>query len=427
MRLTLFSACLLAASLASAPAFAEPLTLEAVLALAEQPHPDLAWAQSQEASARAEEQLAASLNDFQVTLEGGLRGGRNTSAQPHFEPDHQARLNARKRLYDGARSSERAAAAKDELTARTLQTLDTRAQRRITLMARYFDVLLADMQYNADTEFMSVAYVAWDNAKDRHALGQIPAWQLSELEARYQDSRTQRNDTRRKLREKRMQLASAMNRADIVLDDLADPKLVENERAVASLPSLLAHAAQHNPRLQAQRQLLSAAQKRREAARADYRPSLEFEAEAAAWSRPSTTRDEVRAGLNFVLPLWHGGRQDAALAREQARISEIQSQHARLEQEVRESVLALSEEIEFLKDSERRSAAMQTQYREAALDKARAEYEMELKTNLGASMAETQTAQIRRRAAEYRLALSLARLEAVLGSPLTQVKQKESP
>ena len=79
----------------------------------------------------------------------------------------------------------------------------------------------------------------------------------------------------------------------------------------------------HNPGLQAQDKLLAAAQTRREAVRAEYRPSLAFEAEAAAWSRESSTRDDVRAGVTFSVPLWQGDRVDAGLAREQARITEI--------------------------------------------------------------------------------------------------------
>lgn len=413
--------CLGAAQAADAP----KLTLDAVLALADAPHPDLDLARAREAGARAEARLADSLDDFRLSLEGALRTGRNEFYNDRYHPDHQARLSARKNLYDGGLSDIGVAAAQAEASARSLQVMDARAQRRLTLMARYFDVLLADMQYNADTEFLAVAYVDWDNNKDRHALGQIPQWKLVELESRYMDVRTKRNDTRRNLREKRMQLALAMNRTDLVLEDLLDPALAENDRKLPQFDVLLSHALNHNPGLQAQAKLLSAAQTRREAVRAAYRPSVEFEAEAAAWSRESSTRDDVRAGLNFVMPLWQGDRVDAGLAREQARITEIQLQHEKMTMQLRESLLSVWEEIQYLLDSERQSTKTSVQYRDLALEKARAEYEMELKTNLGTSMAETQVAQLRRRAVEYRLALAWARLEALLGTPLADVKMKD--
>ena len=51
---------------------------------------------------------------------------------------------------------------------------------------------------------------------------------------------------------------------------------------------------------------------------------------------------------------------------------------------------------------------------------------MELKTNLGTSMAETQTARLRQRAVEYRLALAWGRLDALLGGALNAVKVEET-
>ncbi len=415
------------ALLVSGAQAAEPpttLTLETVLAAADAAHPDLDLARARQTAAQAEQQLSESLNDFRVSLEGTLRSGRNDYYNDRFHPDHQARLNARKMLFDAGRRDSGITAAREEAAARDLQLLDTRAQRRLTLMARYFDALLADMQYAADTEFMAVAYVNWDNAKDRRDLGQMPQWELADLESRYLDSRTRRNDVVRKLRDKRMQLGLALNRAEAVREDLVDPRLVHNDRPLPELAPLLDTMLAHNPRLQAQKQMLSAARKRIEGVRADDRPSLEFEAEAAAWSRQASTRDDVRAGLNFVWPLWQGGRIDARMAREQAVFQERQAQYDKLQQELRQALADTWEEIHYLRDSERRGGEANAHYRELALEKARAEYEMELKTNLGSSMAETQTAHLRKRAVEYRLALALARLEALLGTSLESIRME---
>jgi outer membrane protein TolC len=407
------------AVLLSAPAVlpAAPLTLDAVLAHADASHPELDLVRAQDESAQAEAQLAQSLNDFRLTLDASLRSGRNEIYNDRFHPDHQIRLNARKTLLDFGRQQAATQAAEEEREARSLQLLDTRAQRRLTLMTRYFDVLLADMQDAADTEAMAVAYVSWDNAKDRQVLGQLAQWELSELEARYLDALARRNDVRRGLREKRMALGAAMNQPDMVLDDLVDPKLPDNERALPEFDVLLAQILASNPRLAAQKQLLAAAAQRLNGVRADNRPSIEFEAEAAAWSREATTRDDLRAGVNFLWPIWQGGRVDARLGREQARFHELQAQYDKLVMDLRLSVLSVREEIQFLRSTSRRSAEMNATYRDQALEKARADYEMELKTNLGSSMAETQYAQLKRRAVEYRLALAWARLESLIGGP----------
>ncbi len=86
--------CLGAAQAAETP----KLTLDAVLALADSAHPDLDLARARAEGAEAETRLAASLDDFRVSLEGALRSGRNELFNDRYHPDHQARLVARKSL-----------------------------------------------------------------------------------------------------------------------------------------------------------------------------------------------------------------------------------------------------------------------------------------------------------------------------------------
>jgi outer membrane protein TolC len=412
---TLFGALFVVAPICIPACIAAPLTLEAALAHADAPHPELQLAQARHELANAETRLAASLNDFRVTLDATLRSGRNPLFDDRFHPDHQVRLSARKTLIDSGRQQAGAQAAEQEREARGLQLLDVRAQRRITLMARYFDVLLAEMQDAADTETLATAYVSWDNAKDRLTLGQMAQWELSELESRYIESLARRNEVRHGLREKRMALGAAMNLPGLVLDELVDPKLPGNERQLHELEEMLVRMQTGNLRLAAQQRLLIATGQRLEGVRADNRPSVEFEAEAAAWTRDALTRDDLRAGVNLVWPLWQGGRNDARLGREQARFHELQAQYDQLRIDLRQALIETREEILFLRDSARRNAEIGARHRDQALDKARAEYEMELKTNLGSSMAETQYAQLKRRAIEYRIALAWARLDALLG------------
>lgn len=396
-----------------------PLTLERVLAQADQPHPELDAAHAQAGLARAEQRLAESQADFRVTLEAALRSGRNSLAGDRFDPDHSARLNVRKTLWDGGRLDLGAQAARLETQGRDQQLLDVRAQRRLTLMTRFFDVLLNDLQLAADSEFTAVAYVSWDNGKDRHQLGEMSNVEIAALEARYQEQRIRRSDSQRRAREKRALLAAAMNRPGELPAELADPELRDNDRPLPEFDPLLAAMQTHNPRLLAQRQLLEASRQRLAAQRAETGPSLEFEAETAAYSREALTRDSVRAGINLVWPLYQGQRVDSAIAREQARFQLLQAEHDRLALALRQALFETREEIAQLLESERHAAEVNANWRDWSLERAQAEYELELKTNLGNSMAETQVARMRRRAVEYRLALAWERLAALLGQPLS--------
>ncbi|MEW6119754.1 MAG: TolC family protein [Pseudomonadota bacterium] len=416
-------AALLAAVLSGA-AGAATLTLEEALAAATAPHPDWRVAESELAVARADQEQADSRQDLALYLDGSLRTGRRPEG--NWKPDNIGRIVARKPLFDFGRSRHAVEAAGQEVAAREAALFNLENLRRIDIMARYFDVLLADMQYAADNEFMAVAYVSWDNAQDRFEVGDISRPDLLKLEASYQDIREQRNASLQRMRTARQKLAHAINRPGELPGELAEPALRDNARPVPEYETLLAWVRERNPRIRALRAQLEAADARLASVRADRHPSIDAEVVGAGYSRESTTRDDVSAGLVFNVPLYQGGRVDAREARERAVKTRLQAELERLDYDLADALLASLQEIEWLRSSGRPAADKQIEYRDWALERARAEYELELKTNLGPSMAETQMAQLRRKQVEYRLALALARLEALSGGslpPMEGVKQ----
>ncbi len=401
----------------SAPASAEPLTLEEALASVAAPHPDRRIAESDLALARANRDEAASRQDFSLFLDGSLRTGRQPGGD--WKPDN---IVARKPLFDFGRSSQTIAAADDEVAARQEALYTVESLRRIDIMARYFDVLMADRQYAADNEFMAVAYVAWDNAKDRFKVGQISQPDLLKLETEYQDIRERRNASEQRMRSTRQRLAQAIYRPDTLPEELVEPRLQDNARPVPDYETLLPWVMAKNPRILALQAQLAAADARLAAIRAERNPTLDAEVIGGGYSRESITRDEASAGLVFTIPLYQGGRVDARVARERAQKERTAAELEKLRFDLSDTLLATLQEIEWLRGSSRAAADKQAEYRDWALERARAEYELELKTNLGTSMAETQMAQIRRKQVEYRLALALARLQALSGGSLPPVE-----
>ncbi len=391
----------------------KPLTLSETLATADAGHPDLAIAESDLAASLADRDLAGSRQDFNLFLDGSLRTGKQPGAD--WEPDNIGRIVARKTLLDFGRTEQTLAAADQEVAARRATLFDTRAARRINLMARYFDVLLADQQYAADNEFLGVASVILDNARDRFTLGQITQPQFLELEAHFQDVRERRNASLQHLRGTRQKLADAMNRPGNLPVELVEPTLPGNEQAVAEYAALLPVIIGHNPALRGLDAQINASDARIAAIRAERRPTLDAEVLGAGYSRFSSTRDQVSAGLLFNVPLYQGGRIDARVAREQSLKARLLAQREKLKLGLNETVLDTLHEIEWLRSSSRPAADKQIEYRDWALERSRAEYELEMKTSLGTSLAETQTALLRRKRVEYRLALALARLAALSG------------
>ncbi|MEO6974472.1 MAG: TolC family protein [Gallionella sp.] len=402
------------------PAPAATLTLEAALATTESPHPDLLMAEADRDIALADRDLASSSRDTRIDLEGILRSGRPTTGAPDFTRDNSVRLTARKTLYDFGRSNNAELAAQFELKAREADLTTTLEQRRLEIMARYFDVLLADMQYTVDNELMAVYYVNFDQGKDRLAQGQISSVELAELESRYRDILEKRNASAERQRLTRALLANAMNRPDLLPGNLEDPKLPGNQRALPDYETLLPVMLDNNPRLHAQREMLAASQERMAALRAENGPTLDAEVQAADYSRPATTRDRLSAGLILSWPLYQGNRSDSRVAREMARFNKLQAGTEKLKMNLTQALLEACLDIAQLQSAARSAARGYTDYRDLQLERSRGLYEMEMKSNLGTSMSETSDARLRTRRNEYQLALGFARLEALLGKPLSE-------
>lgn len=412
--------CVMLTCAIAAPASAAPLTLEEALATASAPHPDRRIAESDLALARADREQAESRQDFNLYLEGAARTGRRPAGD--WEPDNVARIVARKPLYDFGRTSQSIVAAEQEVAARQAALFNVQNLRRIDIMARYFDTLLADMQYAADNELMAVTYIAFDNARKRFEVGQISQPELMRLDATFQDVRERRNAGLQRMSSARQKLAHALNRPGDLPSELADPALNDNARAVPEYDVLAAWAMQKNPRILALQAQLNAADARVASLRAENRPTLDAEVAGGSYSRASATRDDLSAGLIVSIPLYQGGRIDARIARERANKDRLAAELEKLKRDLSETLYTTLQEVTWLRDSAREAADKQIEFRDWMLERARAEYELELKTNLGVSMADTQLASMRRKQVEYRLALALARLEALSGGSLPPVE-----
>ena len=417
--------CLLFISSVCTPALAGTLTLEAALTTAASAHPDLLLAQADRDSALADQHIADSRQDTSVNLEGILRSGRPSSWTPDLVSDNSIRLTARKTLYDFGRSSNAELAAKFELNAREADLTTVLDKRRLEIMARYFDVLLADMKHTVDNELMSVYYVNFDQGKDRLARGQISSVELVELESRYLDTLEKRNASAQRQRITRAMLANAMNRPGDLPGDLEDPKLSGNQRILPDYETLLPILLNNNPRLHAQQEMLAASQKRLESLHAENGPTLDAEVQAADYSRTAATRDNLSAGLILSWPLYQGNRSDSRVAREMAQFNKLQAGTEKLKMDLTQALLETYLDITQLQNTARSAAQKNIDYRDLQLERSRGLYELELKSNLGTSMVETSDARLRARRNEYQLALGFARLEALMGKPLSQSGDKQ--
>lgn len=416
----------------SAEPLPDPLTLEYALSLVDAEHPELAMARAQWDEAAAEAALVDSRDNVQALLEGRLRyvepSADSSLAGGH--DDHMVGLAVRKRLWDAGRTRASLAAALAEQQSRARLFADAKAQRRIDIMEAFFRVLLADLRYTRDNEAMAAEYVQFDRMRDRFEQGLISDIDLLEAETLYQQERRARyaSDVQRRIA--REHLANLLNRPGQPSANLQPPDLPQLNRPVPELERLTDLAMANNHRLQALRAQVAAADARIRASKAVGRPSVDGSVEFYEFTRELGSRDNVRAGITLQVPLYTGGAVDARVAKSRA---DWRYAHARLtetEMDLRQALLELTQEIYVLK-AQLDQARVISDYRDLYLDRSRALYELDVRTDLGDSMTEIMAARLFTRETQYELALAWARLEALIGQSLpldpSAAEQGDSP
>ncbi len=407
----------LAASQQEPPPLPEPLTLEHALSLADEPHPALVEAQAELERAEAARQRVAADSGIQAALESRLQWVEPSAVSPNQDhDDHLIGVSVRKRLYDFGRTEARLFAADAEIKSQELLYADARTQRRLDIMGAYFDVLLADLRYARDNEAMAVAYVELDRLRDRREQGQVSDIEVLEAETAYQHTRRRRyaSDVRR--RSTRAQLALLLNRPGMLSANLVEPQLAQLDRKLPAIEELQQLALAWNPQLQALREQVEAARQRVQAARAGKYPVIDGALEAAEYTRELGSSDALRGGVTLRVPLYTGGAIDSEIARRQAELKGLAARLAAREMEVRQAALELWQEVYVLR-AQRDQARVTLDYRDLYLDRSRALYELDVRTDLGDSMVQFSAARLLQAETRYRLALALGRLDALLGRP----------
>ncbi len=402
------------------PAAAElpqPLTLEYALSLADQEHPTLQAADARLARARAELDRVDAIDNWRVDLELAGRYIEPSSVGARIEPsnnDSWAALRLSKQLYDFGRTDGLNQAAEAELRQRQLLLVDTRQQRRIAIMSRFFDVLLADLEQAWNTEAMAIAFIRMDRARSRRELGQANDLELLELEAGYQKLLTRQRSSQARQRATRSRLALALAHPEQLPADLVTPELPALKREPGEVEVLVDLALSDNPELQALRKAVSAAEKRVQAAGAGNGAVLRGELEGAAYNRVMGSSNPFTAALVLDIPLYTGGAVEAEEAHQRALMREKQAELSLRELDVRQSVLDLWLEIQTLQIRQR-EVETRGEFRELDYDRSRSLYEMEVASDLGDAQTRISEHRLLQARNKYELALAWARLDALTG------------
>ena len=402
-----------------------PLTLDAAMQSVDQTHPDLIVAQSQIQISNAKLLQADSAYGFRAFILGEARYIEPSRiALDQSQNDSRVALVAQKRLYDFGRTANAEKAAMAEIKSSEWFYKNAVNQYRIAVMESFFNVLLADLQFIRDNEEMSIVYINYDRTQMRNELGQRSDIDVLESQSEYQKVRRQVYTSRNMQRNSRSQLANVLNRPGELVADILEPKLPEVNRPIPEVEPLQEQALSNNPVLIALRAQVEAAEKRVSAARAGYRPTLAGEAQVSEYNRIAGNYNEWEASLILNVPLLNGGKVKADVAQQQAELIRLKAELQKAEMDIQQAVLDNWQMLDTLR-IEREEMQALLDYRDLYLDRSRALYEMEVKTDLGDSMVEVSEARLKLARAKFNTALTWARLDALLGKEVYPVEENK--
>ena len=119
------------------------------------------------------------------------------------------------------------------------------------------------------------------------------------------------------------------------------------------------------------------------------------------------------------VPLYTGGRSDAAVAEARALIGKKQAEVAESELILRQAVLDLWLELQNL-GTRMEELNVLDDYREYYLDRSRTLYDLEVTTDLGDAMVQTSAVRLKKSRAAFQWMLAMARLDALTGKLLPE-------
>ena len=300
---------------------------------------------------------------------------------------------------------------------------EARQEVRLNVMRRFFDVLLADLRFARDNEAMAGAFIDADRARDRHELKRLSDVDLLEREAAYQEALQRRTESQAGQRAARSRLAIAMGRPDELAANLLSPPPPDMPNTLPEYDALLDQVLRQNPALHALRAQVESAEAALAAARRSYGPVLSGEVEAAVYNRNTGSTHPLGAALVLEVPLLNGGARDAEVAQARAALRQSRAELAAAEHGLRQQVLDLWLQLGNLR-TRLAGLAVRGDYRELYLDRSRALYELEVKTDLGDAMTEISALRLDLAVAQFDWVMTQARLDALAGRLLPEGQGK---
>ena len=398
----------------------EPMTMAFAVSRADS-HPSLMASMADIELSKARELKVGSQNDLSITLNGRLQWiGPSEMASNQSHDDHKISLNARKILYDFGRNSTSSAVAQENVRATEWQLEYQRGLKILDIKRRYLDVLLADLDFAAENEAISIAFIRTNRLEQRSGFGEVSELDVLEAQSSYQLALLKRNTAELSQRSSRAMFAEVIGLPNKLSEDFEKPNLDGITAELPSLEELRTAAMENQLALKSVNLKIAALTKKLKASQLKGYPILAGFGEVADYSRTEGGSDNWKLGVELKVPLYQGDRMHALSAEVRAESAVLRAKLIEIQASVRQEVLTLWQNIRLLKLS-LNQVELEMDSRDLYLDKARALYQMNVRSDLGDAMTRFSRTKYKQTKVAFNLLLAREKLRLLTGHDL-QVK-----
>ncbi|SMN12714.1 hypothetical protein BHECKSOX2_680 [Bathymodiolus heckerae thiotrophic gill symbiont] len=257
-------------------------------------------------------------------------------------------------------------------------------EKNIDIMSRFFEVILVDMQLETMLERLAISAIQANDVRDDFDINKA-----SEVELLGKQAITQL-DVSRRIRIEAQQILKRAELADILgikyedrPDDLVKPKLKHYfSKVLASLDELRESAFKNNAELQIMRQNLSSLKRQISHHKSDYGVVIKGNIRVGEQAYQRDKNSNLRFGINLTMPLGEDNSKRQTIAKLKVRMKQVALEIKQFKQNLSSKILTFWLTLNELKQVQI-SLATELDYRDLYLERARANYEMELESDIG--------------------------------------------
>ena len=394
----------------------QPLSLNDVLSLPVNNIPQIQLETQKSRQTQAEYQQQLAENDLLIDIDLTLQKFEPLSKiNDSKRDDNQAKIKFKKNIFDFGRSEWDKKSLSLENQAEKLNHQYLIIQQKIERMRLFFEVILADTNYDVVNEKMAIDFVRFNNAEEKVKVGQVSDVDLAQLQSQYFASRYQRQLVENQQRLTRANLAINLNFPAALPDELLMPNLILLiEKQLPNYELFIQKMLQSHLKLQSLKKRTEATKYRINKAKTENNPLLYGHAEVAHFSRKINSRSKWVAGITLNIPISQGSRHQSAIAIQQASFQQHQASIFAMKRQLRQQAIESWLKLKSLK-SQQATIKVQEEYRELYFDRSQALYELELKSDIGDAMVQNTRIEYNKLKNIYLRAVTMAKLLLLMG------------